>query len=93
VFIRDIVEEKRFTQDLDNFRKIYARMDEVFYAFSWALAKDPRLGTSLEQAPDFWLFETTEAGDTPAFWVLYSFDQQKVHLHSIEPVAISDDED
>jgi hypothetical protein len=91
--LRTVIEEPRFTQDIDGFRRKYPRIDEVHLAITWILARTPFAGTPLEVAPDFRVFETTAVGDTPAFWVLYTFDHEKVYLHSIEPVKGSLGED
>lgn len=89
MYLRDVVEEPRFTQDIDSYRKLYPRIDDVHQAITWTLGHDPRIGTSLPIAPDFRVFETTPIGDVPAFWVLYTFDDAKVYLHSLEPVRDS----
>jgi hypothetical protein len=83
---RTVVEEPRFSQDLDGFRRIYEGMDDVYTAVAWALSRDPRLGEQLRVAPDFRVLTTTAAHDTPSFWILYTFDAEHVYLHSIEEV-------
>lgn len=90
-YLRTVIEEQRFTQDIDNFRRIYARIDDVQRAITWQLSRNPLIGTPLPMAPDFRVYETDSVGSTPAFWVLYSFDVNCVYLHSIEPVD-GDDE-
>jgi hypothetical protein len=82
--LRDVIEEPRFAQDLDAFRKIYSNMDDVHQSITWTLSRDPRIGDSLEVASDFRLFTTTAIGKTPAFWVLYTFDDEQVYLHSLQ---------
>jgi len=82
--LRDVVEEKRFTQDLDAFRELYSNMDDVHQSITWTLSRDPRVGEPLEVAPDFRLFTTTPIGKTPAFWVLYTFDADCIYLHSLQ---------
>lgn len=84
--LRNVVEEPRFSQDIDGFRKIYARMDDVYIGIAWSLSHDPRIGEQLRVAPDFRLLTTTAVDDTPAFWVLYTFDTENVYLHSLEEV-------
>lgn len=91
MYLRDVVEEPRFTQDIDFYRSRYPRIDDVHASVTWSLSRDPRLGSPLPVAPDFYVFETTPIGSTPAFWVLYTFDQNKVYLHSIEPVRHTDE--
>jgi hypothetical protein len=82
--LRDVVEEPRFTLDLDDYRDSYDNMDDVLSSITWALSNDPRAGEALEVAPDFRLFTTTAIGDTPVFWVLYTFDAERVYLHSLK---------
>jgi hypothetical protein len=84
MYLRDVVEEPRFTQDLDSYRPLYDHMDDVHQAITWTLSRDPRVADPLEHFPDFRRFITTAIGDTPAFWVLYSFDETRVYLHSLE---------
>jgi hypothetical protein len=82
--LRDVIEEKRFTQDLDAFRKLYSDMDDVHQIITWTVSRNPRVGEPLEVAPDFRLFMTNAIGKTPAFWVLYTFDDEHVYLHSLQ---------
>lgn len=91
-YLRTVVEEPRFTQDVDRFREKYPRIDEVHEALTWDLARRPSGGTPLDKFPDYRVYTTTEIGDTPAFWVLYSFDEYKVYLMSIEPVRSTSDD-
>lgn len=91
-YLRDVVEEPRFMQDLDSYRDLYPRIDEVHASISWELSHHPALGTPLSVAPDYRVFETNAVGDTPAFWVLYWFDTKKIYLCSIEPVRKDTDE-
>jgi hypothetical protein len=59
-------------------------MDDVHQALTWELSRRPSAGIPLDKAPDFRFFKTTAFGDTPSFWVLYSYDAENVYLHSIE---------
>jgi hypothetical protein len=81
--LRDVVEEPRFTQDLDSYRRLYANMDAVHQDITWKLSRQPAIGIILPFAPDFRLFTTKSIGETPAFWVLYTFDEERVYLHSL----------
>jgi hypothetical protein len=83
MYLRDIVQEPRYGQDLDDLRRFYPEMDQVQASIGWELSRDPRAGEPREYAPDFHLFLTGEAGDTPAFYILYSYDTDKVYLHTI----------
>ena len=85
---RTIVEDTRFTTDLDHFRTIYPELDDIYASLSFLLATSPWVGTALRVAPDFRLFRTRESSRTPPFWVLYRFDDTTVTLYSIEPVDI-----
>jgi hypothetical protein len=87
MYLRDVVEDPRFTQDLDSYRQLYANMDDVYQDITWTLSRHPRVGDPLPVAPDFRLYTTTAIGDTPAFWVLYTFDSDKVYLHSLQHVT------
>jgi hypothetical protein len=84
MYLRDVVEEPRFAQDMDGYRRLYANMDYVYLDIAWRLSRDPRIGDSLDKAPDFRLYTTTAVGNMPAFWVLYTFDAERVYLHSIQ---------
>ena len=64
-------------------------MDEVYDSLTWDLSRNPRRDTALPKARDFYFFETNPTGNTPAFWVLYTFDENKVYIHSIEAVPNS----
>jgi hypothetical protein len=82
--LRDVVEEEHFTQDLDAFRKLYSHMDDVHRSITWTLSRVARIGEPLEVAPDFSLFTTTPIGKAPAVWVLYTFEAERVYLHSLQ---------
>lgn len=85
MYLRDVVEELRYSQDLDNFRRRYPHMDEVQALLVWELSNNPTLGNSLYFAPDFRLYETSRYEAMPVFYILYTFDENRVYLHSIEP--------
>ena len=87
MYLRDVVEEPRFIQDFDGYRQLYANMDDVHRDITWTLSRDPRVGDPLDKAPDFRLYTTTAIGDTPAFWVLYTFDAERVYLYSLQRVT------
>lgn len=80
---RQVVEQPRFTYDLDLYRNLYPRMDEVHAALAWTLSRNPRVGQPLGDFPDFWVFKTTPSYDTPSFRVLYEFTGESVILHAI----------
>jgi len=63
-------------------------MDEVHEWLTWTLTENPRVGEVDERAPDYRYLKTPARGDTPAFWIFYTFDQQNVNLLSIEPVHV-----
>jgi hypothetical protein len=86
MYLRDVVEESRFTQDLDGYRRLYSNMDDVHQIITWTLSRQPMVGDALSFAPDFRLFTTTPIGKTPPFWVLYTFDAERVYLHSLQHV-------
>jgi hypothetical protein len=86
--VRGVVEEPRFTQDVDTFRQNYPRFDDVLRWIAWELARNPIAGETLPQFPDFRVLKTEGIQEgIPNFRVLYTFDTEKVYLHAIEPVA------
>ncbi len=91
--IRTCRENELFTESVDNLRKIYPRIDEIFQAVTWTLARHPFAGTRLPNDPEYYVFETTPIGTTPSFWILYHFDDDIVDLLSIGPVNKSEGED
>lgn len=84
--LRTVVEEKNFAADLDGYRRVYSDIEEVYSNLSLLLAMNPRLGIPLVQAPDYHIYQTDPLGNAPSFWIMYTFDTERVYLHSIEPV-------
>ena len=84
--MRTVVEQPNFADDLDGYRQVYAEMEDVYESLCFTLAENPRQGTPLREAPSFRLYKTKSAGQTPAFWILFTFDSERVYLHSIEPM-------
>jgi hypothetical protein len=82
--LRDVVEDPLFTEDLDNLRNVYSQIDDVHDGLTWALSNDPRIGVLIPQTHDYRLYITTATSTTPAFWVMYRFDAEKVYLYSIK---------
>lgn len=83
MYLRSVIEEPRYSQDLDNLREQYPQIDEVQRHISWELSRNPRGGEPLEDAPDFRFFTTTPFEDVPPFRVLYDFHEENVYLRSI----------
>lgn len=83
MWYRDIVEEPRYSEDLDHLRSLYSELDDVQEIISWTLSRDARIGQPLPYAPDFRVITTSPIGSTPSFWVLYTFDTNHVYLHSL----------
>lgn len=84
MYLRDVVEEPRYTEDLDNYRRLYPEIDDVQAIISWTLSRQPTIGLPIPFASDFRLFGTTAFKNVPAFWILYSLDAERVYLHSIQ---------
>ena len=82
--LRTVIEEDRFTTDIDSFRRRYEGIDELHATVTYILAEYPRMGTPLRIAPDFYVYETLPVANTPAFWILYTFDDLHVYFHSIQ---------
>lgn len=85
-YLRDVVEEPRYSQDLDLLRRQFPSLDEIHADLTWELSLHPAVGQPIAFALDFRLYTTVPTNDTPAFHILYSFDKNKVYLHSIQPV-------
>ena len=83
--LRDVVEDEVFTEDIDNLRRLYGdAIDELHRGITWALSNDPRIGEPLPKARDYRIYTTTPIGNLPAFWVMYTFDAEKVTLVSLQ---------
>ena len=74
-----LVQHPRFSQKLDEYREIYARMDDVWADIDFKLGRDPRLGVQIEDT-EFRVYETDTIGDTPSFWILYTHEPEKRHV-------------
>lgn len=84
MWLRTIVEEQRFLEDFDNFRRLYPGLDKLHITITYTLARHPRVGNPLEIAPDFRSLYIQARSETPAFWLLYTFDENNVYLHSLK---------
>jgi len=87
-YLRDVVEEPRYTQDLESLRRQFPSLDEIHADLTWELSQHPTAGIPLPFASDFRLYTTTPTKDTHAFHILYTFDENKVYLHSIQSVHL-----
>jgi hypothetical protein len=85
--IRTVIEEPQFSSDLDAYRRLHLGIDDVYLELTWLLATQPRIGETLYFAPDFRLYQTPPHGQTPAFWIMYTFDDNHVRLYSIQRVS------
>ncbi|MEO8395905.1 MAG: hypothetical protein ABI700_23115 [Chloroflexota bacterium] len=86
MYLREIVEEHRVLDDITHYRERYPGFDDFYQAMTGKLSENPRIGDPLSYAPDFRLYTTVSTNDAPAFNILYTFDENKVYLHSIQPV-------
>lgn len=86
-YLRDLVEEPQFSQDVDSFREKYAHIAEVLEWISNTLSDNPRIGKAFKEAPYIRVLTTPILQDTPSFWVAYTLDENKIYLQSIEPVT------
>ncbi len=80
--IREVVEQKRFTQELANLIKNPIRADEFVEAVKTALAYDPqpKEATCIREAPPLWFIPCSI---DPSIAIFYRFDQDSVFLESI----------
>jgi hypothetical protein len=88
MYLRDVVEEARYAQDLDNYRRLFPEIDDLQAIIVWILSRQPTSGEPLAVAPDFRVFTTEQTATMPAFHILYSFDENNVYLHSIQKVEL-----
>jgi hypothetical protein len=86
MYLRDVVEEPRYAQDLDNYRRLFPEIDDLQIIIVWTLSRKPTSGEALAVAPDFRVFTTEPIANMPAFHILYSFDENFVYLHSLQKV-------
>ncbi len=84
--LAEVIQEKSFSQELDIYSANHQRMPDIHAAIDWRLAHDPLKATKV--ADDHYVFKTTSVGNSPSFWVLYSYDEvaHRVHLLSIGEV-------
>ncbi|MEO8393325.1 MAG: hypothetical protein ABI700_10065 [Chloroflexota bacterium] len=85
-YLKEIVEEQRFSKDIDSFRGKYTHIDELQEWISNTLPGNPRIGRPFKEDPELYVLTTPVLQDTPSFWVVYFFDENKIYLRSIEPV-------
>ena len=86
MYLRGVVLESRYAEDLDNLRQLYPEMDQVEAHLESELSENPRLGDLSPTSDDFRVYTTGAVGQTPAFWVTYTFDVNQIFLHSIKIV-------
>lgn len=84
--LREIVQFPIFTQDLEMYRRNYPEMDTVYLAMTVSLIDNPFEGKPLEVFPDFRIYLTRPSDNTPAFYVMYSYDTEHIYLHAIRKV-------
>lgn len=65
------------------YRRNYPEMDNVHAFITYELGNDPRIGKPNPHAPDFREIVTKSRANTPAFYVTYTFDEERVYLHSL----------
>ena len=87
MWYRGIAQDKRYSQDLDDYRRLYPAIDEVQRLLEWELTRNPNVGDQLPTALDFRTYRTPSHEDVPSFHILYSFDENTIYLHSIQPVT------
>ncbi len=84
--LAEIIHEKSYDEKADLLEGNPPRLTDVMAAIEWSLARDPKQGTELE--PGYRVYKTTSIYKTPAFWVLYKYEEasHKVFLMSLEAV-------
>jgi len=84
-----LIQEIIFSEKIDFLYKKYSRIFDVHAAIDFTLGKNPLQGTSCTAEPEHYVYQTTEIGNTPSFWVLYRYDQAErtIYLISIIPAV------
>ena len=82
------IEERSFSDKLDELRKIHHRLDDVWRGVQWYIIRNPLAGRQLPETPHFRVYQSYPIGDTPSFWFLYEFhdDEEVILFHSLTPV-------
>jgi hypothetical protein len=88
-YLRGVIEDPLYQQDLDNFRRLYPEIDEVQRLLGNELSAHPTAGIPWAIAPDFRAYKTSAYRSVPPFWIVYRFDETTVTLLSIK---IADEE-
>ncbi|MBL8118776.1 MAG: hypothetical protein JNJ78_14685 [Anaerolineae bacterium] len=85
--LRDVVQDPRFRQDFEMYRRNYPEMGVIYAAMIEVLQERPTSGVvAMETFPDFRIYLTDPVDDTPAFNVMYSYDVNNIYLHAITTV-------
>src|SRR5262249_44281879 len=81
---RQIIEEDLFRDEKSRISRSVKRLDDILFGITWALARKPE---SFERVTglDLYLAKTDAVPpDIPAFYIWFWFNDEEVHLLSIE---------
>ena len=68
------------------FRQNYPEMDYIYEASIEGLLDNPFDGKASNTLSDLRSYLTYPIGDTPTFWIYYSYDLDHIYMHSIRKV-------
>lgn len=100
-FLRTVVEERSFAEDLNDLMHKYDGMDEVKRCIDWMVARNPLQFDQVIGFSDYYILKTTdvEAGiaPIPSFRVLLKYSEEQdvnnVYLIAIEGVPVAPEEE
>lgn len=83
---RTIIEEDSVVEKLAEISKLYPRVEDLFDALKWRLARKPEDGIPILK-PDFLVIKTDlldiQNGSVPVIRVLYSFTEDQVNIYAV----------
>jgi len=81
--MRDVVQDREVTQDIETAKKTYRMVDEAICGIEWTLSHDPQAGT--HRSGPYWIYAQNgfKFHRIPEIVVLYSFTDDRVTLNAI----------
>ncbi len=70
-----IIEEPNFEQKLDNLRRVFPRIDDIWIGISFIIARNPFLYDCIDNFPNFRIAQSFTIGNIPAFWLIFQIDE------------------
>lgn len=85
--LRTVVEEKPVSKLVDDAKQKYGRVDEVYNALQWRLAREPQSGVEIEvSGSKHSIIKSAEhnISGVPVITVLYRYDEDTVFILAIK---------